>query len=264
MTILTTEKFTVHCATSKMLTLPFFMLESWDFHHRPLACSFSKYSAQNFQIDFWPLCNIRNVNFAILHAKRLEFSPQTPCFLYVKTQWSNFFKLTFDLFWPLCSMKNANFAIFHDRKLKFSPQTPCLFKIKIQLSNFFKLTFDHFWPLCNIKNANFAISNARKLKFSPQTPYPLYLKKTVQWSNIFSNGQNLIWQNLKLWPPHDCLNWTCIKRIKMQTLSFFMLESWNLINLINFGRRRHLRYYAVPTASLSLPKLQSWTPIVDF
>ena len=30
----------LHCATSKMLTLPFFMLESWNFHFIPLVWSF--------------------------------------------------------------------------------------------------------------------------------------------------------------------------------------------------------------------------------
>ena len=90
-----------HCATSKMLTLPIFMLECWNFHQRPLACSISKHSGQKiFKLTFghfWPLCNIKNANFAIFHARKLKFSPETPCLLNFKTQWSEKFQIDF---WP--------------------------------------------------------------------------------------------------------------------------------------------------------------------
>ena len=36
------------CARSKMLNLPFIMIETWYFYQRPLACSFSKHSGNFF------------------------------------------------------------------------------------------------------------------------------------------------------------------------------------------------------------------------
>ena len=46
---------------------------------------------------FWPLCNTKNANFAIFHAKKLKFSPQNRCLIFVKTQWSH----SFIDYWPL-------------------------------------------------------------------------------------------------------------------------------------------------------------------
>ena len=73
-----------HC-TSKMLTLPFFMLESWNFHHRSLACYFSKknnvqylYLVKFIFHRLWPVCNIKNANFATLVAVRVQKSKPSP------------------------------------------------------------------------------------------------------------------------------------------------------------------------------------------
>ena len=70
-----------HCATPKMPTLPFFMVESWNFHNRSLAWSFSIHNGQFiFKLTFdhfWPLCTIKNANFAILHPKKLKFLMNT-------------------------------------------------------------------------------------------------------------------------------------------------------------------------------------------
>ena len=125
--------------------MPFFVLESWNFHHRPLAWSFSKHSGQIFfklTFDkFWPLCNIKNANFAIFHARELKFSPKSPCLIFFITQWSILFQIDF---WPLCNIKNANFAIFHARELKFEPQSPCLIFFITQWSIFFQ---NDFWPI---------------------------------------------------------------------------------------------------------------------
>ena len=130
-----------------MLPLPFFMLDCWNFYHRPLAWSLSKHSGQSFfksMFDhFWPLCNIKKFNFANFHARELIFSKHPLPALFQKHSGQMFFKLTFEYFWPLCNIKNANITIF--RMLTFLPQTPCLlfFKKMVKKNNWLFTVFDH-------------------------------------------------------------------------------------------------------------------------
>ena len=154
-----------------MLTLPFFMLETWNFHQRPLAWSILKHSGQkNFKLTFghlWPLCNIQNAIFAIFQARQLKFSPQTPCLLFFKKQWSISFQSFFHQFWPLCNIKMLTWPFFMLDNWNFHHRPPCLLFFKNSGQIFFKLTHDYFWTMCNIINANVPLFMLKSLNSHP-------------------------------------------------------------------------------------------------
>ena len=94
-----------HCATSTMLTLPFFMLESWNFH--PCLLFFKtqcqRFLKSNYGI-FLPLCNTKNANFAIFDGRVLEFSPDSLSTLNESTM-AKICEIRFWPFWPRASQK---------------------------------------------------------------------------------------------------------------------------------------------------------------
>ena len=152
-------------------------IDFWNFlttlqHQKLYLWHFSCYRAEIFTTDPSPVLfknTVVNFFFKLtfdhlwpghcFHARELKFSPQVPCLLFFKSQWSQFLKIKF---WPFLTFDHfatskMHLAMFHARGLKFSPQTPCLLFFKTQWSILFKLNYDLFWPLYNMKNAYFAI-----------------------------------------------------------------------------------------------------------
>ena len=101
-----------HCATSKMLSLPFFMLKFSQ--QTPCLTFFKTHWSNVFKLTFdhfWPLCNIKNTNFDIFYARKLKFSQQTPCQISFIKQWSNLFQINF---WPfLTTLQHQKYKVCH-------------------------------------------------------------------------------------------------------------------------------------------------------
>ena len=90
----------------------------------------------------------KSSNLAIFGARVLKFSPDAPCWLYMKTHWSNNFLYNFCPPFDHCAAsKNTILAIFGAKVLKFLPDAPCIFYMKKQWSNqflhIFCPCFDH-------------------------------------------------------------------------------------------------------------------------
>ena len=89
----------------KILTLPFYVVDGWDFYQRLLVVpdknTVVKFFFWNF-FDHFLTTAPENANFVILGSRRLIFLPEAPCGLQIKTQWLNsFFETILTPFWPL-------------------------------------------------------------------------------------------------------------------------------------------------------------------
>ena len=140
------------------------------------------------------------------------------------TKVSNFVKLNFYHFWPLCNTKNANFAIFHAKKLKFSPQNRCLSFAKTQWSH----SFIDYWPfLTTVHHQKCQLCHFSWYRAEIFTTVPLSTLFQITVVIILSNWLFTMFEHCETKFQIDFWSLLTTVQQKMQTLPYFMLESWN-------------------------------------